>query len=159
MPGIPVPLPSFHQQLCIGLISLGIILGVTGCHQPESPVDTRPKVEVLSISPDTLYSFRDTLLVEISYEDTDGDLGAYDPDEKSLWIKDSRLADADLFHVKPLNPPETAVHIRGSLQIEFPNMFLISADSMEQAFFRIKIRDRSGQWSEEAVSAPIVIMR
>lgn len=138
----------------------GLILWLTGaCRPAEGPIDTRPQIEILAFSPDTLRSFQDTLWLEIGYDDVDGDLGAHDPDEKPLWIKDSRLADADLFHVKPLTPDGEVLHIRGSLLVSFPNMFVISTDSVEIANFRVKIQDRSGQWSNEAVSPPVRITR
>lgn len=136
------------------------ILFVVSCAKKEDKItpDPKPILKILSLSPSSVQEFQPvTLTLEIT--DGDGDIGEDNPDNKTLSIKDSRLPEADMYHVQPLAPPDTKVAIKAPLKIEIPNLFLFGNGNSEQVSFTIKIKDRSGNWSNEVSSAAITINR
>jgi hypothetical protein len=122
---------------------------------PASP----PVIGVLSLSADTLVEFQDSLIIELSYEDKNGDLGSFDPDIKDLEIKDDRLPAADFYHVIPLAPEGTTLFINGTLRLVLPPQFRLGNASIEQTSFNIRLRDRNGTWSESVRTDPVFIIQ
>ena len=127
------------------------------CKEDDEP--TPPVINLLSMSKDTLVQFQDSLDIVIKYTDTDGDVGETDPDNNSLYIKDSRLPDADYYHVLPLSPPNTALNIQGELTVKIKNMFLLGNGGNETAYFTIKLKDQRGNWSNQIITPNILIVQ
>ncbi len=144
----------------LSLLVFGMTLLVSACKKEETlPAQAAPVIGILSITPDTIVQYQDSLVIVIQYEDQNGDLGNINPDKHDLEIKDSRLQFADTYHVKPLSPDGTSLYIHGKLSVTIPTMFLLGNGNLEQVTFSIKLRDRAGQWSEEVDSDPIFIKR
>ena len=102
------------MKITAAIASIVIIL-FSACKKEENVYPAAaPVIAVLSASPDTITEFRDSLVIEISYEDQNGDLGNADPDIKDLEIKDARLSQPDYYHVIPLSPEGTTLFINGS---------------------------------------------
>jgi hypothetical protein len=142
------------------LLVFGTILLASACKKEETlPAQAAPVIGILSITPDTLVQYQDSVVIKIQYEDPNGDLGSIDPDKHDLEIKDSRLQFADTYHVKPLSPEGYSLFIRGTLSVTLPSMFLLGNGNLEQVTFSIRMRDRAGQWSSEVDSDPIFIKR
>ena len=72
-----------------------------------------------------------------------------------MEVKDSRLPDADYYHLMPLNPPDNQLFIRGSINLEIDSPFLLGSGNLETLFYTIRIQDREGEWSNE-VSTPLI---
>lgn len=144
----------------IAALFSGLVIFISSCNEDENlPPATPPVIAILSISPDTVVQFQDSVIIEIQYEDQNGDLGSPDPDQLDLEIKDSRLNSADAYHVKPLAPPGTNLFIRGVLSVELPPLFLLGNGSEETVSFNIRLRDQNGAWSELLTSDPITVVR
>ena len=147
-------------QSYFSLLVIGMILLVSACKKEETlPPQSAPVIGILSVTPDTLVQYQDSVVIVIQYEDQNGDLGSIDPDKHDLEIKDSRLQFADTYHVKPLSPDGYSLFIRGTLNVTLPTMFLLGNGNLEQVTFSIRMRDRAGQWSAEVDSDPIFIKR
>jgi len=131
---------------------------MSSCKKDE-PEKFPPFINFLSISPDTVVQFQDSVIIKIRYEDQDGDIGFDNPDEPVIWVKDSRLPEADLFHLPPLTPDEQNLSIQGDLYIRLKPPFLFGNGNIEQVTFSIKLRDRSDNWSETIQTTPIAIIR
>lgn len=136
------------------------LLFIVACFKKEDKItpSVKPSLKILSISPTTVQEFQ-PVTVKIEITDGDGDIGVENPDDKTLSIKDSRLPEADMYHVHPLAPPDTKVAIKAPLTIEIPNIFLFGNGNSEQVSFAIKVKDNSGNWSNEETSASITINR
>ena len=78
----------------------------------------------------------------MEYEDAEGDLGEESPEVRTLSIKDSRLPEADYYHVQPLAPIGSTVWIRGTLAVHIPRLFLMSVAESEEAVFTARIQDK-----------------
>ena len=112
-------------------------------------------ISLISSSPTSIQEFQENIIVEIEYEHSKGFMGFYDPDYLSLEVKDSRLENADYYHLIPLNPPDNELEIKGIIRLEIDAPFLLGSGNLETLFFTIRIQDREENWSNE-VSTPLI---
>ncbi len=92
------------------------------------------------------------------YTDKNGDLGDVDPDERSLYVKDSRLPNPDMYHVKPLAPiSDKNIPIEGDLTVKLNSLFILGTGTTELTTLVIKMKDRAGNWTNELTSPQITI--
>jgi len=136
-----------------------LLFVICSCKKEDDPVESSPIIAVLSIGPDTVVQFTDSVILEIRYEDMNGDLGSPDPDINDLEIKDSRLSGPDTYHVRPLAPAGYSLFINGTLRIKLNTLFLLGNGTSETAVFTVKLRDQAGNWSQEVNTDPVVIIR
>ena len=131
------------------------------CKKKEEPApDPIPTLELISISPSTVNEFTDSVLIKLRYTDKNGDLGDLSPDDRSLYVKDSRLPNADMYHVKPLAPVSGKnIPIEGELTVKLNSLFVLGAGTVELTTLVIKMKDRAGNWTEELTSPQITIKK
>ena len=145
---------KYSLKDAIVLMLLGVFAFTSSCKKEE---EIAPVIGVISIGPDTVTQFTDSVFVEIQYEDPNGDIGSDDPDGQDIEVKDSRLNTPDYYHLKPLTPAGYSLFIRGKLRIKLNTLFLLGNGQFETVTFTIKLRDQSGKWSNEVTTDPIVI--
>lgn len=147
-----------HFKILFTFLLAGIFFSCK--KKSESASAPEPTIEIISVTPTTVTEFKDSILIKIKYKDSNGDLGDVSPDEHSLEIKDSRLPTADMYHVKPLAPiSDKDISIEGELTVKLNSLFLIGSGTSENTTFVIKLKDRSGHWSNEITSPQITIMK
>jgi len=135
---------------------LGCILVFSSCKkEEENPV--APILEFKEISSTSVVQFDNSIIVTFGYEDYQGDLGHQDPDIVSLRVKDSRLSDADMYHIPPMTPEQQELHIKGTYSVILNHVFLLGNGVSETTKFTIQIQDRAGNWSNEVVTPIITI--
>ncbi len=117
--------------------------------------DSLFNISLLSTSPISLQEFQENIIVEIEFEHSEGFMGFYDPDYLSLEVKDSRLTNADYYHLIPLNPPDNELEIKGIIQLEIDAPFILGSGNLETLFFTMRIQDREGEWSND-ISTPLI---
>ena len=125
----------------------------------EPAFEETPRIELATVSQDTLVEFQDQLVLTINYEDGDGDLGNPDPDINSIFVKDSRLEAADEYYLGPLAPEGSSVSIQGTLNLELSTTFLLGNGSEENTIFTIYVVDRKGNQSNSIETPNITILR
>lgn len=141
------------------LVSLPLLLISCNKEEDEQVQNTAPTISIASLSTDSVKEFVDSVIVEISYQDAQGNLGSIDPDVNDLEVKDSRLSQPDFYHVKPLAPEGYTLNISGKLRIRLSTLFLLGIGDQETATFTIRLRDQSGEWSAPVTTDPITIVR
>lgn len=122
---------------------------------------TEPEIAIVSIHPgDTVLEFVDSVVVTISFQDGDGNLGRVDPEENSLYIKDERLPVEEYYHVPPIIPSTVnALKTRGHMRVFIPSLFILGKDEdFETTRIAIKVRDQEGNWSNEVLTPRFVIL-
>ena len=132
-------------------ISLLVFI-VSSCKKED---DSLFNISLLSTSPISLQEFQENIIVEIEFEHSEGFMGFYDPDYLSLEVKDSRLTNADYYHLIPLNPPDNKLEIKGIIQLEIDAPFILGSGNLETLFFTMRIQDREGEWSND-ISTPLI---
>ena len=132
-------------------ISLLVFI-ISSCKKED---DSLFNISLLSTSPISLQEFQENIIVEIEYEHSKGFMGFYDPDYLSLEVKDSRLTNADYYHLIPLNPPDNELEIKGIIKLEIDAPFILGSGNLETLFFTIRIQDREEEWSND-ISTPLI---
>ena len=128
------------------------VLIISSCKKED---DSLFNISLLSTSPISLQEFQENIIVDIEYEHSKGFMGFYDPDYLSLEVKDSRLANADYYHLIPLNPPDNELEIKGIIKLEIDAPFILGSGNLETLFFTIRIQDREEEWSND-ISTPLI---
>jgi hypothetical protein len=118
-----------------------------------------PYISIKDITPTEVYELSESVLLEIAYEDGNGDLGFHDPDILSLSVQDSRLDSADMYHIPPLAPDGEEIYIKGTFNVYLNTTFLIGIGSSEKLRYTVKIRDREGNWSNTVTSEEITVVK
>ena len=136
-----------------------VLLLLQACTSQQEEIPTIPQLKVLSISPTNVQEFRNQVILELQYLDYQGDIGSENPDEKTLWVQDSRLDSADWYHVPPIAPIGEEVAIRGTFTVPMNRLFLMGNGQSETLFFTVKLKDRAGNWSEEESTETITVTR
>lgn len=144
------------MAFCRLSIFLIIAIGISACNEQQSDI---PTLSDLRVEPAMVAEFADTVIISFNYYDYNGDLGHPDPNVASLSVKDSRLQDADLYHVQPLAPVDANVPIQGRLSVRLNNLFILGNDSIEELIFEVMIQDRKGNWSSLLESDTIRVYR
>ena len=132
-------------------ISLLVFI-ISSCKKED---DSLFNISLLNTSPISLQEFQENVIVEIEFEHSEGFMGFYDPDYLSLEVKDSRLTNADYYHLIPLNPPDNELEIKGIIQLEIDAPFILGSGNLETLFFTMRIQDREGEWSND-ISTPLI---
>jgi hypothetical protein len=119
-----------------------------------------PSIEFVSVYPQNIREYKDSVIIKLRYKDPNGDLGDENPDELSLEVKDSRFQKADAFHVRPLAPPsEKNIAIEGELRVKLNSLFLLGGGTVEQTVLAIKLKDRRGNWSNQISTPQLTIIK
>ncbi|KRP06701.1 MAG: hypothetical protein ABR95_03375 [Sphingobacteriales bacterium BACL12 MAG-120813-bin55] len=125
----------------------------------NDPISHIPSIEVRSISPQVVTAFEDSIVLELFYQDGNGDLGFSNPDSNSLFVVDTRIFTVEDFFVPMLAPEGSSVAIQGVLRVVLDRTILVDPDaSEEQVQFQVFIRDRAGQYSDIVVTPFITVV-
>lgn len=143
------------NRLGVFFVFILCIVCIFSCKKKE--VVQNPSITFVDISPSKIVQFKEPVFIRFSYTDPDGDVGEDNPDTYSLEIRDSRLKDADYYHIPPLSPPSTSLNISGELKIRINKIFLIGNSKQETTSFRVRIKDKAGNWSNEITTSSLVV--
>ena len=128
------------------IVSLLLIISLfTTCKKAE--VENEFFISLIEMSPSEIIEFEENINVKISYSHAKGFIGFSDPDYLSLEVKDSRLSNADYYHLIPLNPPQNEVSIIGEIDIEVDAPFIFGNGNTETLTLTIRIQDKDKNWS------------
>src|SRR5690606_16260419 len=118
------------------------VLALSACKKEKVNVMPKePSIELISVGPAQITEFQTPVILRFSYKDGDGDLGRTDPDDHSLWVKDSRLSVADGYHIIPLAPPDQEIAIQGELVVELSPLFLLGNSDQEVMTYSFYVED------------------
>ena len=114
-------------------------------------------ISLIEMTPSEIIDFEENINVKISYSHANGFIGFSDPDYLSLEVKDSRLSNADYYHLIPLNPPQNEVSIIGEIDIEVDAPFIFGNGNTETLTFTIRIQDKDKNWSNKITTGLITV--
>ena len=132
-----------------------ILLIYSSCSKEEDQVIFN--INLLNTFPTEIIEFQENIYVRIYYQHPDGFIGFSDPDYLSLEVKDSRLSQADYYHIIPVTPPENSLSITGELLVEIDSPFLFGNGIMELVNFTIRIQDQNLNWSNSIITPNITV--
>jgi len=138
------------------IVSLLLIFSLfTTCKKAE--VENEFSISLIAMSPSEIIEFEENINVRISYSHAKGFMGFSDPDYLSLEVKDSRLSNADYYHLIPLAPPQSEVSITGEIHIEVDAPFIFGNGNTETLTFTIRIQDKDKNWSNKITTGLITV--
>ena len=138
------------------IASLLLIVSLfTTCKKAE--VENSFSISLIEMSPAEIIEFEENINVRISYSHAKGFIGFSDPDYLSLEVKDSRLSNADYYHLIPLNPPQSEVSITGEIDIDIDAPFIFGNGNIETLTFTIRIQDKDKIWSNKITTGLIIV--
>ena len=140
------------------IVSLLLIVSLfTTCKKAE--VENEFSISLIEMSPSEIIEFEENINVRISYSHAKGFIGFSDPDYLSLddYINNSRLSNADYYHLIPLNPPQNEVSITGEIDIEVDAPFIFGNGNTETLTFTIRIQDKDKNWSNKIKTGLITV--
>lgn len=132
-----------------------ILLIFSSCSKEEDQVIFN--INLLNTFPTEIIEFQENIYVRIYYQHPEGFIGFSDPDYLSLEVKDSRLSQADYYHIIPVTPPENSLSITGELLVEIDSPFLFGNGIMELVNFTIRIQDQNLNWSNSIITPNITV--
>ena len=150
----------------LNIIFVALIFLVFSCKTDEGDIllTEEPIIELIEVTPTSnqVQQYTDELIFKISYSDGDGDLGTNDPDIPSIELVDSRDPSVLTFnyHLSPRAPEGTNIKITGELNIVLDHTILIDENNdSEKTTFKIRLKDRAGNWSNEVETSEITITK
>ena len=134
---------------------MSFFLIVSSCSKDEDEVVF--SIGLINTYPIEIVEFQENIYVRISYQHPEGFIGFYDPDYLSLEVKDSRLSQADYYHIIPVTPPDNSISVTGELLIEIDSPFLFGNGLVELVNFTIRIQDQNLNWSNSVKTPTITV--
>ncbi len=141
------------------LFLASVIFLFSSCKKDEPLISETPVISNVFLNKSSIKEYENGLILTLSYEDGNGDLGANDPDVKNLWVKDNRIGIVHAFRIQTLTPNGENIAIRGKLNIELPPMGITNGGNSEAATFSVYLIDRSGNYSNTETTASIIISK
>ncbi|MFK7771946.1 MAG: hypothetical protein AB8F94_07395 [Saprospiraceae bacterium] len=148
----------------IFFLTLILLVASCGKDDPDELLTEVPIIELVKVIPESnqVQQYTDELIFTISYSDGDGDLGTEDPDVPSIELIDMRDPDVLKFdyHLSPRAPSGSEIKITGELNVVLNHSIIIDENNnAETTTFKIRIKDRAGNWSNEVESVVITISK
>ena len=115
------------------------------------------EINLIDTYPLEIIEFQENIYVKVLYQHPQGYLGFSDPDYLSLEVKDSRLSQADYYHLIPITPPNNSLSITGEILVEIDSPFVFGNGLIELVNFTIRIQDQNLVWSNEITTPNISV--
>jgi hypothetical protein len=141
------------SRICFLLVIASLLF--SSCKKDEE--ETIFRINLIDTFPVEIIEFQENIYVRLSYQHPEGYIGFSDPDYLSLEVKDSRLSQADYYHIIPVTPPNNSLSVTGELLVEIDSPFVFGNGSVELVNFTIRIQDQNLVWSNEIVTPNISV--
>lgn len=143
------------KQLLL-LLFTATAFGLASCNQ-TAEISEVPEISFVSVVPNVVTEYQDSLVFTISYLDGDGDLGQNNTDNDNLYIQDSRNQVAYGFRIQQLAPDNANISIQGNLNVTLPNTAIINGGASESVTYTIWVVDRAGNESNRVSSSTVTV--
>lgn len=140
------------------LFAMAAVLLFTGC-KPHEEIGPIPEIEFVSVTPQTVKEFTDSLVFTISYRDGDGDLGENHPDAENFFLSDSRNNVIYKFRIPQLAPDDANIIIEGKLHITLANTAITNGSNSQTFTYGIYVKDRAGNQSNTVTTSPVTVTK
>ena len=136
-----------------------LIVVFSACEDEDEPLfSVIPEISIEEIQPTEIIEFTDSIEIILNYQDGDGNLGFANPDSFAMEIQDTRFQNPDLYYVPLLAPLGEVISIKGELRVVVRGTFLVGNGAQETTTFLIRLKDRTGNWSNTLTSPKITIL-
>ena len=142
----------------IRLFSAALVLSALlfACNT-ENEISEVPEISFISVAPNVVTEYQDSLVFTISYRDGNGDLGENNTDNDNLFVQDSRNQVTYGFRLQQLAPDNADIAIQGNLNVTLPNTAIINGGQSESVAYTIWLVDRAGNESNRVTSSTVTV--
>lgn len=145
-----------EPTLLMLILCFSITCVLSSCwNAPDEP----PHIEMVSVEPKQVISYQDSILFKFSYFDANGDLGTANPDQKNLFIEDSRIDVRYKYRIPLLIEEERKMAIEGEMSVAIPKTFVIGEGDSEAIIYSLWVVDRKGNESNKLVYDTVFVSR
>lgn len=123
----------------------------------ENEISEVPEISFISVAPNVVTEYQDSLVFTISYRDGNGDLGENNTDNDNLFVQDSRNLVTYGFRLQQLAPDNADIAIQGNLNVTLPNTAIINGGQSESVAYTIWLVDRAGNESNRVISSTVTV--
>lgn len=123
----------------------------------ENEISEVPEISFISVAPNVVTEYQDSLVFTISYRDGNGDLGENNTDNDNLFVQDSRNQVTYGFRLQQLAPDDVNIAIQGNLNVTLPNTAIINGGQSESIVYTIWLVDRAGNESNRVTSSTVTV--
>ena len=123
----------------------------------ENEISEVPEISFISVAPNVVTEYQDSLVFTISYRDGNGDLGENNTDNDNLFVQDSRNLVTYGFRLQQLAPDNADIAIQGNLNVTLPNTAIINGGQSESVAYTIWLVDRAGNESNRVTSSTVTV--
>ncbi len=131
-------------------------LAIVSCKKADE-IGPIPEIEFISVTPQNVQEYTDSLVFTIKYRDGDGDLGENDPDAENFFLADSRNNVIYKFRIPQLAPDNSSIIIEGNLNVTLANTAIVDGSSSQTFSYSIYVKDRAGNQSNTVVTSPVTV--
>jgi hypothetical protein len=132
---------------------------IASCKKDEE-VSNNPLIEFINISPDPAFEYQDSIIINISYFDQNGDLGENDPDVKNVFVSDLRNNVTYEYRIQELAPENAEIAIKGRIKLVLQSAAIIDPlNSEETVYYSVYVKDRAGNNSNIIYTDKINILK
>jgi hypothetical protein len=115
----------------------------------------QPTIELVGISSDSIVSLRDTLAINLKFNDRDGDIGDSLIGTSNIYVEDTAYHVLQEFPILSRSATHTMAPATGKLKILVPLLPLLDTSVSRVTKLKIHITDRNGHKSNEVITPSI----
>lgn len=141
------------KNICL-LIFVAMI--VVSCKKNEE-IGPIPEIEFISVTPQNVQEYTDSLVFIIKYRDGDGDLGENTSGAENFFLADSRNNVIYKFRIPQLAPDNSNIIIEGNLNVTLANTAIINGSASQTFTYSIYVKDRAGNQSNTVITSPVTV--
>lgn len=135
------------------------LLGLAACGE-EAADPAIPVISYISITPNPAIAYNDQLVLRITYEDGNGDLGENTAGVRNLFVKDSRNDITYSYRINQLAPSGATIAIQGEIDINLNQAILLSeTTTKEEVVYEVYLTDRAGNESNLITTDTLLVNR
>lgn len=136
------------------LTYLVFFIFLISCEKDES---MSPVIMFQGIFPEIAQEYSDSIVILISYSDSDGDLGENNPNVHNLFVQDNRNDIEYKYRIPELSPSGSVISIQGTFTIKINGTGITDESSSQQVNYDIYVKDRAGNSSNTVSTSSITI--
>lgn len=118
-----------------------------------------PHISFVSISPDSVREYIDSIAIVFAYTDGNGNLGENNTSVKNLFIKDLRNNIIYEYRIPDLSPNQTPVSIQGQFTVLISNTIITDGSQAQRLSYELYLKDRAGLTSNTITSTEVWVVK
>lgn len=136
-----------------------LIIIFISCKKDVSVISNIPEITFVSVHPEQVKEFKDSIRFTLSYRDGDGDLGENNSDVKNLFLTDNRNGVTYKYRIQQLAPDGAKITIEGKLNVVLNNTGITDNSTNQTYTYSIYIIDRANHKSNTITSQPVTVSK